>query len=1310
MKSKTLFFGSLAILTGSALGQTTRTWSGTTNNMATAANWSGATLPSATAQDIMLFNGSSTFNSITFNGATFGGSPGLGGVNIAAAQTANLTITNAGTAGSVFRLGANANISIASGAGALTLGGSGNSYFINLNNTANTTNTFSNNSSNLATISSNVTINASTGSNGRATFAGTGNWLVAGPISNAVSRGIIKNDAGTLTLSNTANAFSGGLTINDGVVRLGASQVITDSQIITINTAGTLDLNAFNETIGGLSSNGTIQNQATGTSTLTIGSGNTTSTFNGTIRNNSGVGSGVVALTKTGTGTLTLSGTNSYTGTTTVSAGTLNLASNLTSATTVQSGGSLTGESTVNGLLTFDSGSTLLVNPVTAGSLNAANGLTLTGTVNVGFTQAPLNTSPFTVITYGGTLTGGTANLSLVGGSSSYRSPVFNDATPGIITLAVGSESRTWNSGSTWDINTSSNWQESDNRYFQLDSVTFDNSGTAGSIAITGILTPSSITVDSTNDYTFTATAGNLITGSTGITKSGTGTLTLGGENTYTGPITVNAGTLRPTSSSALGANGNTITVASGAVLDQNGAWGVNRDYNAVIAGNGTGNGALINNGLGQNAGYRSLTLTADATIGGTGRFDIRPITAGTGVIDLDGFTLTKSGTNLVALVDSTFTSNGNIEVTEGELRYTRNSTTGTTGSVSLAPGTLLTFENNTSGNFGWDLEIDNATIQTLGTAYTLNSAATLTNTATFNPAVNLTLAGNITGTGAISKTGTAALILAGDATHSGGTTVTTGTLQIGASGTSGSISGNITNDTTVTFDRSDASSYSGSISGIGALIKQGTGTLTLNGANTYAGNTTINGGSLQLGTADNRLPTTNNLILANNATANLDLNGLNQEIRTLSGGGATGGNITNTGASPSTLTIRPTTTDGATFSGIISGDTRLEILGDKTSPSFVAPRQRLANIANTFTGGILVDGATLLARQDGSLGAIPVAFEADSITLQNNGTLLNEADGNALSIHQNRGITLGSGGGALVAGFNQPLTVNSVISGSAGNTITILGNNGTVFFTADNAYLGNTILGPVTASGTARLTIGNGGTSGTLGAGNVTNDGQLTFNRSDAYTYAGEISGSGTLIKQGAGTLTLGGTSTYTGTTTISAGTLLINGSLGNTAVSIADAARLGGSDGSITGSVTTAAAGSIIAPGNSPGTLTFGSLDVTAGATFEYELGTNSDLLEITGALTGGGTLTFNFFDSGDIAALTPYTLFTFGSQTGLDYADLVANTFPGNFILDTNFGTGGWQINSGNLQVQFIPEPSSALLAPLGLLLAARRRRQR
>ena len=1203
MKPKSLLLSLLTLssLSGIAYSQTAKTWTGTTADMALGTNWTPTGLPSATVQDSMIFNGSSTFNSLTFNGGSFSANPGLGGLSVTAAQTSALSINNIGTAGSVFRLGANANVTIASGAGAVTFGGANNTYFINVNNTTNTTNTFTNDSANLATISSNVTVNASSGTSGQPTFTGTGNWLVAGQITGAITRGIIKNGTGNLTLSNTANSFASSLTINGGNVILGNNEVLTNAQSVNVNALGTLNLNGFNETINGITGTGIIQNEASGTSTLTIGAGNGTSTFSGTIRNNSGAGSGIVALTKSGTGTITLSSTNSHTGTTTISAGTLNLASPLPAAATALTGGTIAGESTVNGLLTLNSGSGILVNPVSSGSLTAANGLTLNGTVNVAFSQAPSSTSPFTIISYSGTLTGGAANLSLIGGTTNYRNPIFNDTTPGIITLAVGSESRTWNGGTAWDVNTSTNWLGGDNKFFQLDSVTFTDTG-AGSIALTGILAPSSITVNSTADYTFTAaTAGNLIAGSTGITKSGTGTLTLGGENTYTGPITVNAGTLRATSSSALGANGNSITVASGAVLDQNGAWGVNRDYNAIIEGNGTGAGALINNGPAQNAGYRSLTLTADATIGGTARFDIRPITAGTGVIDLDGFTLTKSGTNLIALVDSTFTSNGNIEVTQGELRYTRNSTTGTTGSISLAPSTTLTFENNTTGNFGWDLEVDNATVQTLGTPFTANSAATLTNTATFNLAVNLTLAGNITGTGAISKTGTAALILAADATHSGGTTVTTGTLQIGASGTTGSLTGNITNDATVTFDRSDASSYSGSISGIGALIKQGTGTLTLNGANTYAGNTTVNGGTLQLGTADNRLPTTTNLLLSNTAGVTFDLNGLNQEIRTISAGGATGGNITNTGASPSTLTIRPTTADNATFSGIISGDTRLEILGDKTSPSFVAPRQRLANTANTFTGGILVDGATLMARQDGSLGTIPVTFDADSITLQNNGTLLNEADGNALSIHQNRGINLGSGGGALVAGFNQPLTVNSVISGSAGNSITILGNNGTVFFTADNTYLGNTILGPVTANGTSRLTIGNGGTSGTLGAGNVTNDGQLTFNRSDAYTYAGEISGSGTLIKQGAGTVSLTGPCSYTGATTISAGTLAINNTHGTSTITVAPTGTLAG-NGTISGLTTV---NGTVSPGNSVGQLTTSDrIELAAASTYLWEI----------------------------------------------------------------------------------------------------------
>jgi autotransporter-associated beta strand protein len=75
-------------------------------------------------------------------------------------------------------------------------------------------------------------------------------------------------------------------------------------------------------------------------------------------------------------------------------------------------------------------------------------------------------------------------------------------------------------------------------------------------------------------------------------------------------------------------------------------------------------------------------------------------------------------------------------------------------------------------------------------------------------------------------------------------------------------------------------------------------------------------------------------------------------------------------------------------------------------------------------------------------------------------------------------------------------------------------------------------------------LQIGNGGTSGSI-AGNVTNDAALVFNRSDAVTFGGDIGGSGTVAKLGAGVLSLTGANTYTGVTVIDAGTLSVNGSI---------------------------------------------------------------------------------------------------------------------------------------------------------------------
>ncbi len=98
---------------------------------------------------------------------------------------------------------------------------------------------------------------------------------------------------------------------------------------------------------------------------------------------------------------------------------------------------------------------------------------------------------------------------------------------------------------------------------------------------------------------------------------------------------------------------------------------------------------------------------------------------------------------------------------------------------------------------------------------------------------------------GDIVKTGGGTLVLTGDNTYSGGTTVSAGTLQLGSGGTTGSIVGNVTDNATLVFNRADDVTFAGAISGSGALVQAGPGTLTLTGANTYTGGTTVSAGTL---------------------------------------------------------------------------------------------------------------------------------------------------------------------------------------------------------------------------------------------------------------------------------------------------------------------------------------------------------------------------------------------------------------------------------------------------------------------------------
>ena len=1268
-------------LTATTHAQAIRTWVGTTADMNTAANWSPAGVPSAANGDHMRFDGSSAVTTAEFPGGTFSANPGLRDLVVAASQTAALTINNTGAVDSVFRLRNDARITVEAGAAAFSLGTGGAALFLNLNNTAGSANTFTNNSSNLATFGDRVKINASGGNNGLAVFDGSGDWLYAGAsTTTGISRGMIKNGSGTLTLSG-ANNHTSVTTFNAGTLALANVNAL---QASTLDTAAagpkqvTFTIPGINiYRLGGLAGADDLD---FGENSLTVGLNNANTTYSGTL-------SGTGTLAKAGTGTLTLTGGfsgfegtfNAQAGTTTFTgAGSFAGSVNLTGGTTninvpidgtlsMAAGAVLNGEPAVTGEITLTGGQ-FAVNPLTPASLSTAGDLAIYGTTSVTLAIPPADTSPFVVLRYDGELFGGgAANLQLLGGSANYRNPVFDDSTDGVITLAVGSESRTWNGGAFWDINTSPNWLGGDQKFFQLDSVLFTDT-MAGTVSLMGALSPSSITVNSNLTYVFSGSAGNYLAAGS-LVKTGSGALFLNSPNTFAGGITLNQGIIRSQNSQALGANGNQITINNGTTLDFFGAQNANRDYKAVITGSGVdGAGAIVNSGAGANNGLGSLVLAADATIGGTGRWDLRPITAGTGVFDLAGHTLTKKGTNIVALVDSVFVSGGKIIVNEGEIRYSRNTTGTTEGLVSLQPGTTLAFENNATGFLGWDIAIEEATVRCLGNPFTANAAATLTTAATFLAETDFTLTGAVSGDGELIKNGGASLVLVGDSSHTGGTTVNAGTLQLGAGGATGSVPGDIANYGTVAYNRSDNLSLPNEIYGTGGLLKDGAGTLTIDLQQTYGGATTVNNGTLVLDDGANTLPTTTLVTLGDAAGAVLDLNGNDQEIRGLAGGGIVGGTVVNRGDSAVTLACRPTGGDNIAFSGVIDGDIRFAVLGDKFAPSFVAPRQRLAGTANTFTGGVRVDGSTLMVREDGSLGAIPAAFEADHITLRNNGTMLNEADPPfSLHTHPNRGITLEAGGGGMVAGFNTTVTIGGVISGDNGSPLSIVPNNGTVILAADNTYEGETILMP---GDLARLQIGNGGTSGTLGSGAVTNDGLLRFNRSDGTSIPNDISGTGQVVQQGSGSTTLTGTLTYAGTTTVQAGTLAGNGS---------------------SLSATTVQTGATLAPGASTGPMATAALTIQAGATLAYEINSTSLTAD---RLTAGGDVTLAagaLLTGSDVAAvpaaIAPGTKFVVIDYTGFALTGEFAGLSAGGTVMigatpfmiayaDTNDG-----VNDGN-----------------------------
>ncbi len=216
------------------------------------------------------------------------------------------------------------------------------------------------------------------------------------------------------------------------------------------------------------------------------------------------------------------------------------------------------------------------------------------------------------------------------------------------------------------------------------------------------------------------------------------------------------------------------------------------------------------------------------------------------------------------------------------------------------------------------------------------------------------------------------------------------------------------------------------------------------------------------------------------------------------------------------------------------------------------------------------------------------------------------------------------------------------IISGEGGIIVANV-NNAKVRLVSDNTYTGPTTI----SSGILMIGQGNPGEPGSIASSVVNNSGTLVFNRFEDLTYAGAISGAGTVEKQAAGTLVLSGTNSYTGDTLVGAGTLLINGVLGVSAVTVTNG-TLGG-NGLVQGPVIIQSPGSL-APGSSIGALTISnSLSLDGLTVMELSAATgNSDLVRGLTSVGYGGTLSLSNL-AGTITASNAFKLFSANSYSG-------------------------------------------------------------
>jgi len=533
---------------------------------------------------------------------------------------------------------------------------------------------------------------------------------------------------------------------------------------------------------------------------------------------------------------------------------------------------------------------------------------------------------------------------------------------------------------------------------------------------------------------------------------------------------------------------------------------------------------------------------------------------------------------------------------------------------------------------------------------------------------------------------------------------------------------------------------------GTSGITKTGSGTLVLAGANTYAGNTTISAGTLRVG-ADGTIPFGSgkgDVVLNGGSLAagTLDLNGHDLSINGLAGtDGAVVGQVVNNGAGLKTLTVgldndytsyagvlKDNSGSGGTLALYKTGEGHLTLDGSQ---------------ANTYTGMTTVNavdrGKLILSKSDNVTaiaGDLTIAYSAVYVSTIYSGVELDANEqiadtstiyftGTADSAFRTLGHTETVGGISCDNGFGVienarskqglnvagKLIVNSASDSSFNGRIhdgyLDQGENNEIALEKKGAATLTLIGDKIEYTGATTVTAGTLVLQDTTNlATDITNNAALVFSAATVdVTYSGVVTGGGALNKTGDHALTLAGANDYTGATTVSAGALLVTGSLGDSAVAV-NGGTLGGT-GTIGGPVTIAGLATL-APGASVGTLTIDdNLTLEAGALLDFELGAvgDSDLVSMA-----SNTLYLNGqqFDDFTFTALEGfgvgvYTLIDAGSVSGA-LGENLSGTVGGL--------TGTLAIVGGDLVLNVVPEPNTMVLMTIGvigLLAYAWRRRK-